>query len=129
MATQGGIELEFAMEADEDLSDEQYTFMVVSADGQAAQAAGTTASLIGVLQNKDADAVGTGARIRYGGISKMVAGEQLDEGERLTSDATGRAVGTTTEGDNVGAVAIGTAAAANVIFEVLVTPNLTFAAT
>ena len=109
--------------ADGDESSEQYTFYKVDADGRADQctAANGTDKPIGILQNKPAAVDRAASIATIGSISKLVIGEQIDEGEALKPDSTGRGVGTTTDTDHYGAIALTTGGAANAVIEVLVT--------
>lgn len=77
-------------EAGADLSTKQYLGVVLSSDGQIDPAT-AGAPCIGVLQNKPA-AAGRAASVRVLGITRMVAGGVINPGDRVTTDADGKAV-------------------------------------
>lgn len=104
-------------------SSEQYTFYKVDTNGRADQCTADNGSdkPIGILQNKPAATDRAASIAAIGSISKLVIGEQIDEGETLQPDGTGRGVGTTADTEHYGAIALTTGGAANAIIEVLVT--------
>jgi hypothetical protein len=73
-----------------DLSSKQYTFVTIDSDGKAAAASGATDSPIGVLQN--APTAGQEAEVLIVGGTKIVTGAGLDEGAKIGTGATGKAV-------------------------------------
>ncbi len=95
--------------ASEDLSAKQYYIMQMDSSGDMEIGEGATDLLLGVLQDKPES--GQAGTYRYQGTTKVVASGAIAIGERVTSDAAGKAVTTTTNGD----VVVGTAleAAAN----------------
>lgn len=78
-----------SLEAGADLSAKQYFFVAVAADGQV-DPAGNGANADGVLQN-DPDAAGKMADVAIAGISKVVAGAAITRGDKVASDAAGKA--------------------------------------
>lgn len=121
MATEvQGIDITLPAAGDE--SAEQHTFYLVDANGRADQCTTNdgTDVCIGVLQNKPA-AQDRGARLRTCGITKLVAGAAVNEGDTLRPDATGRGIATTTDGHIYGAIALTPAAGADEVIEALVT--------
>lgn len=89
------------LKATADLSTKQYRFLKpdLATDGQANVAAAASDLLIGVLQNTPA--LGEAIQLRTIGISKILLGGTVTRGDRLTSDAVGRAI------TAVGAVVVG----------------------
>lgn len=77
MAYENGI-LNVSFEAGEDLSSDQYRFVILSS-GKVYRPNATTDKAIGILQN--APAAGAAASVRMLGISKLVAGETIAENE------------------------------------------------
>ena len=82
------------MNADDDLSDEQWHIMEVSATGKVDVASdpdcSTANGLIGVLENKPS-ADGEEAQVRVGGVAKVMCGTTIAVGKRVTTDASGHA--------------------------------------
>jgi hypothetical protein len=72
------------------LSAKQYTFVKLDNTGKAAACNGATDKPIGILQN--APVAGAEAEIVVSGGSKVVAGGNLDEGNSVGTDASGKAV-------------------------------------
>lgn len=106
---------EKTLPAGEDLSAKQFYIGQLDASGNLEVGEGATDLLVGVIQNK-AEA-GQAAVYRFLGTSKVIAGGTIAIGDWVTSDASGKAVATTTDGN----ITIGRAleaAAANDIFEV-----------
>lgn len=93
------------------LATKQYYLMKQHTDGTLIIAAAATDSIVGVLQNKPV--VGAAALVRFSGTSKVIAGGAIPVGAFVTSNASGQAVATTTAGDVVIGVHLGTAAAAS----------------
>lgn len=78
--------------AGQDLSNNQFMAVGMSSDGQIDPVENGTANnpgLLGILQNKPS-AAGQEAEVAIGGVSKMVAGAQIDEGAWVTVVAGGR---------------------------------------
>lgn len=102
------------------LATSRYYFVKQHTDGTAIIAAAATDSIVGVLQNKPG--IGEAAIVRFGGTSKVIAGGTIAVGAHVTSDAAGKAIATTTAGDVVKGVYLGTAsAAAGDIIEIMMT--------
>jgi len=97
--------------AGEDLSAKQYFIVQLDASGNIEVGEGATDLLVGVLQNKPQS--GEAALYRFGGTSKVKAGGAVGVGAWVTSDANGKGVATTTDGDITIGRHIGTAAAAD----------------
>lgn len=108
--------------ADGDNSAGQYCFVTQDANGRADIAAANSEPIVGIQQNKPA-AQDRGTTVQIGGVSKLVAGEAVNEQDRLTADASGRGVATTTATHHVGAVALEASAAAGDVIAVLVIPR------
>lgn len=77
------------------LATKQYYIVKQHTDGTVILAAAGTDALIGVVQNKPA--VGDAALVRFNGTTKVVAGGTISVGAWVTSDASGKAVATTTD--------------------------------
>jgi hypothetical protein len=99
----------------EDLSAKQFYIVQQDANGDVEVAEGATDLLLGVLQNDPKS--GEGATYRFIGTSKVIAGGTIAVGDWITTDANGKAVATTTDGDVVIGKAL-EAAVTNDIFEV-----------
>lgn len=97
--------------ASEDLSAKKYYIVQLDATGGIEVGEGATDLLVGVLQNEPES--GEAALYRFGGTSKVKAGGTVGVGAFVTSDANGKGVATTTDGDIVIGRHIGTAAAAD----------------
>lgn len=103
------------LKAGADLSAKQYRFVKIStaADDTVLSAAAATDTLVGVLQNDPTS--GQAASFRTVGISKIVLGAGgATRGDRLTSDANGKAV-TAAGAQVVGAIALQTGVAGDII--------------
>ena len=85
--------------AGEDMSTKQYYIVQLDASGNIEVGEGATDLLVGVLQNKPAS--GEAALYRFAGTSKVIAGGTIGVGAMVTTDANGKAVATTTDGDIV----------------------------
>ena len=103
--------------AGQDLSTKQFLFMNLATDGQI-DPCGNGADSIGVLQDKP-NAAGLVASCMVSGVSQVIAGGVLDEGQRVTSDANGKAVATIAEDEYVLGVVYKPAGAENEIAEIL----------
>lgn len=79
-------------EAGEDLSSSRYRFVNLDADGNAVQA-GAGELVIGSLYNSPAS--GENADIQILGVAKVEAGGTLNELDKVTPDANGKAVSAT----------------------------------
>lgn len=93
------------------LAAKQYYLVKQHTDGTAILAAAATDAIVGVLQNKPA--VGEAALVRYYGTTKVVAGGTIAVGAFVTANASGQAIATTTAGDVVVGMYLGTASAAS----------------
>lgn len=85
--------------AGEDLSAKQYFIVQLAADGEVEVAEGATDLIVGVLQNKPES--GEQAVYRFLGTTKVKAGGAISVGDWVTTDASGEAVATTTDGNIV----------------------------
>lgn len=97
--------------AGEAMTDKQYYIVQLDATGKIEVAEGATDLIVGVLQNKPAS--GAAALYRFAGTSKVKAGGTIAIGDWVTTDSSGKAVATTTDGNIVIGRYIGTAAAAD----------------
>jgi hypothetical protein len=98
-------------EAGEAMTDKQHYIVQLDATGKIEVAEGATDLIVGVLQNTPA--AGEQATYAFGGVAKVKAGGTVGVGAWVTSDANGKGVATTTDGDIVIGRHIGTAAAAS----------------
>lgn len=120
MATENGIG-RFSAPASADYSTAatyQYHFMKLSTTGQLV-VCGAGDKIIGVLQ--DTPASGVAGEYFYAGISRLVVDGNagaIAAGDYLKADASGQGVKTTTNGDEVGAVAMQASTAAGDIIAV-----------
>lgn len=89
----------------------QYYIVKQHTDGTMILAAAGTDKLVGVLMNKPA--IGAAANVQIGGTAKVIAGGTISVGAWVTSDASGKAVATTTDKDVVLGKFLGVAAAAS----------------
>lgn len=105
------------LEAGGDLSAAQFTFVELASDGQVDQVASAGGDAVGVLLN-DPAAAGRAAEVAIMGIAKVKAGAALTAGDRVQSDASGKAI-TAASGDIVLGRALDTAAAADELIRVL----------
>lgn len=102
--------------ASEALTAKQFYIMQMDANGACEIGEGATDLLIGVLQNTPAS--GAAARVRFAGTSKVVASGVIAIGAYVTTDAAGKAVTTTTDGDLVVGQALEAAGADGDIIEI-----------
>ena len=100
-----------------DLRTAQFKAVKINSSGQAVLAAAGDFA-IGILQNKPN--VGEAATIQVHGISKASADAAITAGARVTPSADGQLVTATVATDNTLGVALEGAAAAGVIFPVLI---------
>ena len=103
-------------EASEDLSAKQFYIMQMDANGKMEIGEGATDLLLGVLQDKPES--GQAGCYRHMGTTKVVASAAIAIGARVTSDAAGKAVTTTTNGNIVVGTALEAAAADGDIIEI-----------
>jgi len=97
-----------------DYSAKQYYAMKVSADGTITIASAATDALVGTLLNEPKS--GEMGQIAMSGTSKGFAGGTVAIGDKLTADAAGKLIATTTANDSVIGVALESAVASD-IFE------------
>jgi hypothetical protein len=110
--------LDITLKAGEALTAKQYYFVKLDVNGDVV-ACGLNGVSIGILQN--IPAIGRAARVRILGTSKLVMGEACDEGEALTSTATGVGEVVDAADEYAGAIALEAAGAIDEIIEVLIT--------
>jgi hypothetical protein len=97
----------------------QYTFVKVTGAHQVGLSTANTDNVVGVLQNKP-QVEGQAATIGIFGVSNMIAGAAVAAGDKISSDATGRAVTTPGTGTPVVlGVALSASAGANQLISVL----------
>jgi hypothetical protein len=106
--------------ASADLSAKQYTFVKLTTSSQLASC-GAGDPMIGILQdNPLANVAGS---VMYAGVSRLKvdgSGTAIAAQDNLKADSSARGVKTTTNGDEVGAIALEAATTANAIIAVLV---------
>ena len=119
-----GSSMDITFKASEDLTNYQYHFMKLDADGKVAHCTASTDVVIGILQNYP-DAEDKAALVRINGTSKLVMSGTNDEGAYITPSDQGASyaegLATTTTKDFIGAIALEAATAADDIIEVLLT--------
>ena len=119
-----GTSQDVTFKASEDLTNYQYHFVKLDADGKVAHCTASSDIVIGILQNYP-DAEDKAARVRISGTSKLVMSGTNDEGNYITpSDqeaSYAEGLATTTDTDFIGAIALEAATAADDIIEVLIT--------
>jgi len=81
---------DFSFQASADLSTKQFYFVTLNSSKQVA-VAGANAECIGVLQDKP-NAAGIAGQVRCFGISKVQCGGTFAAGDKIASDASGKAV-------------------------------------
>ena len=109
-----------SLEAAADLSALQYTFVKLDSSGKAAAVSAATDIPVGVLQNKPIQ--GQVAEIMVDGITKLVAGVTMDEGNLVGVGAAGKST-VVVAGTDTTKYVLGQAlepAAANEIFAALI---------
>ena len=102
----------------------QFVMVSVDANGRGTPG-GAGATIIGIGQNKPG-AADRGYGIQTDGVSKLIIGGTVNEGDRLRATATGTGTATTTDTDEYGAIAL-EAGASGAVIRVLVTPGGRFA--
>ena len=105
------------LEAGSDLSAGQFHFVLLASDGQVDLVASAGGDADGVLYN-DPAAAGRAATVAISGIVKVVAGAAVAVGDKVQSDASGRAI-TAASGDHVLGKAVSAAGAAGDVISVL----------
>lgn len=88
--------------AENDLSDKQHYFVELSGDAQVDVCDGAGDLVYGVLQN-DPEA-GEAAEVAVLGITKVVAGGTVAAGDRVGTDANGKAVAKAADADKVAGI-------------------------
>lgn len=88
---------EKTLEAGEDMSAKQYFIVQLDAAGKLEVAEGATDLIVGVLQNEPQ--AGENALYRHTGTAKVKLGGTVGIGAWVTTDANGKGVATTTDGD------------------------------
>lgn len=116
--------LDLAFEANEDLSDDQYTFVVLTSAGKVRRPDSEAETALGILQN--APESGEPATVRIAGVSKLVANNTLAIGTFVMQeyvDATDAGKGKTSAGapEYTRALVIGASAAEDDLCTVLLT--------
>ena len=97
--------LDITVAAAADLSAGQYRFIVHDANGRGTFAGSGAGSAIGILQNKPSG-TNAAARVRYDGVSKMVAGAAITIGAFIQSNPQGFGTAAAGTGDRVRAQAL-----------------------
>lgn len=77
--------LDLPFEAAEDLSNDQFRFVVLGSDGKVRRPDSATEIPLGILQNAP-DAAGKGATVRVEGTSKLQVNAAVDEGDYLKAE-------------------------------------------
>lgn len=112
-----------SLPADADLSAGQYRLVKIGTDEQVALADGTTAKVIGVLQNKPG-AADRAARVGIGGVSKCIAGGSITAGDTVVANAQGFALSGNGATSRIAGIALTTAAGSASYFELLIQPSV-----
>lgn len=97
--------------AGEAMTDKQHYIVQLNATGGIEVAEGATDLIVGVLKNKPA--AGQAALYQFLGVTKVKCGGVIGVGAWVTTDGNGKAVATTTDGDNIIGRHIGAAASAD----------------
>lgn len=97
--------------AGEDMTAKQFYIVQLDATGKIEVAEGATDLVVGVLQN--APYTGEQATYQFLGTTKVIAGGTVNIGDWVTTDSSGQAIATTTDGNITIGRYIGTAAAAS----------------
>ena len=123
MSQSAGVQ-DITFKASEDLTNYQYHFVKLDADGKVAHCTANTDVAIGILQNYP-DAEDKAALVRTLGTSKLVMSATNNEAAYITPSDTeasySEGEATTTTKDFIGAIALEAATAADDIIEVLIT--------
>ena len=101
----------------------QYCLMVLDSDGKALLATTTTASFIGVLMNKPSAEDQAAEIAGVGSIVKVLSGDTIAEGDKITAEAGGKALATTTSPNHYAGIAISPASDGE-YFEMIVSPGM-----
>ena len=130
MATYGPIYTK-TYKASTDMSSYQYHFVTAESDEQVALS-GTTSVITGIQQDNGGDAENKGVSVAYAGFSLLVVDGNagaIAVNDKLSADASGHGVKTTTDLDDYGAIAQQASTAAGDIIRVLVVPGGLISAT
>lgn len=110
------------MTAGKDLSAFQYHFVVLASDGKVDDVGSQGANATGILQN-DPAADGRAAAVAINGVSKIVCGGSITQGDKLTPGADAQAE-TAQSGDHVIAQALESGEDNEIIACVLVSAHI-----
>lgn len=113
MSTQAGA-ISRTFDSATDLSAKQYFIVKISAAKTVALASAATDAIAGTIQNVPVSSGLVEVAIA-GGTAKVVAGGSISAGDYLTTDGNGKAVATTTDGDQVIGVAVEAGDASDVV--------------
>lgn len=83
--------------AGESMLTKKYYIVQLDASGNIEVGEGATDLIVGVLQNKPD--TGEAAVVRFNGTTKVIFGGNVAIGDWLTSDSSGKAIATTTDGN------------------------------
>jgi len=95
---------DMSLDADRNLEDYQYHIMALNGEFQCGPGDTNDEDLVGILQNKP-ELTGAESEIRRVGISKVVCGDTIPWGSRVTSDGNSHGV-VATEGQRYVAIAL-----------------------
>ena len=113
MATMKDLGGSYARNAGADLSEKLFYLTKVDTDGDIVLAAAATDFVLGpVLEAAVQDKPVT---VQYLGEGKAITGGAITAGDRLTSDSAGKAIATTSSGNNVFGVALESAASGAIV--------------
>lgn len=102
--------------ANADLSAKQYYIMKVLTGNKCDLAAAATDPLVGTLNNKPKSADSADVTLRSGGMTGLVVcGGTITVGDEITSDGSGKAITTTTGGDQVLGTALESAVSGDIV--------------
>lgn len=115
-------DFEVTLNSTNDLSLKQFYIVAVDTSNDHAVVLGAAATdpIVGVLQNKPK--ANQGALVRFIGTTKVIAGGTITRGDRVTSDANGKAITTTSTGNAVLGRALVSAVAGDIL-EVMLALN------
>lgn len=106
----------FSADAGADLSAKRYYIVKTDANGKVVLASAATDKLIGVLDNTPEANDTADVVLRNGqGTFKVIAGGTISKDAYLTTDASGKAVATTTSGNHVFGQAVRAAVAGDIV--------------
>lgn len=113
----------FTRPAAADYSAKQYCLMVLDSDGKALLATTTSASFIGVLMNKPSAEDQAAEIAGPGSIVKVKSADTINEGDKITAEAGGLALATTTDTNHYAGIALSPAGDGE-YFEMIVSPGM-----